>query len=362
MSKQQLNVCVVGCGALGTVHAEAWQRLPNAKVVAVVDIIEVRAKILAEKCGLDAWYLDYRDVPLEGVDVVSVCVPTCSHSEISVYAAEHGKHVISEKPIALTLEGAEAMIRAAEENGVKLALGFMRRHSPILPAMRAWLSAGQLGRPVLYQATDFREIRPKIEMHDANANGGPVIDMGVHLFDLWAYIFDAEPVEVSARGLTFAEGRDELASVSEIACETATITVTFASGDIGVFNVCWGLPPTVTPPPARDQILGANGFAEAFYARDHQEIRALYEVTGSVFDKDKEDEETSDEPPLEDRWQIVASSRQDMYRREIANFAHCIQNDLTPLAGGAEGLRALRVALGAMESIRTGKTVKLQSE
>ena len=151
--------------------------------------------------------------------------------------------------------------------------------------------------------------------------------------------------------------------MSEIACETATITVTFASGDIGVFNVCWGLPPSVTPPSARDKILGANGFAEAFYARDHQEIRALYEVTGSVFDKeDKEGEATSDEPPIEARWQIVASSRQDMYRREIANFAHCIQNDLTPLAGGAEGLRALRVALGALESIRTGKTVKLQSK
>ena len=105
-----------------------------------------------------------------GVDVVSVCICTALHAQVSIFAAEHGKHVLSEKPIALTVADAEAMIAAARHNNVKLAVGLMRRYSPVLPALRDWLAADASGHPALYYAVDAREIRPKREMHDANGN------------------------------------------------------------------------------------------------------------------------------------------------------------------------------------------------
>ena len=339
MKEGKLGVCVVGCGDMGTVHAERWTRLQTAEVVAVVDIARGRAEALARACGLETCYTDYRPaVALDGVDLVSVCMPTCSHPEISICAAEHGRHVLCEKPIALTMEEAGDMIAAARRNQVKLGLGFMRRHSAVLPALRELLVAGNLGRPVLYHASDYREIRPKREMHDARANGGPVIDMGVHLFDLWSYTFDAEPVAVFANGLKLARDRSQLAHIHEIAYDTATMQVRYASGDVGTFVVSWGLPPKVNPNEVPDQIMGPKGLARATYALDHQQVAVMRE--GGM-------------------WETVASSHEDMYEVEIARFAEWVLEDRPFPASCAEGLAALRVAQAALESVQTGQVVSL---
>ena len=341
MKDGKLGVCVVGCGDMGTKHAERWARLQSAKVVAVVDIIAERAEALARACGLDTYYTDYHQaVALEGVDVVSVCVPTCSHPDVSIFAAEHGRHILCEKPIALTLAEAEAMIAAARRSRVKLGLGFMRRHSSVFPALRDMLAAGDLGRPVVYHASDGREIRPKLEMHDARANGGPIIDMGVHLFDLWSCIFGAEPVAVFANGLKLARGRPELAHIHDIAYDTATIQVRYSSGDFGTFVVSWGLPPGVNPEGVADQIMGPKGLARAFYALDHQQVDIMNE--GAM-------------------WETAVSSRDDMYEIEIARFAEWVLEDRPFPATGTEGLAALRVALAALESVETGQVVSLSA-
>lgn len=339
MKDGKLGVCVVGCGDMGTKHAERWGTLPEARLVAVVDILQDRAEALARAHGLDAWYADYRRaVTLAEVDVVSVCVPTCSHPEVSIFAAEQGRHVLCEKPIALTLEEAEAMIRAARRNGVKLGLGLMRRHSPVLPVLRDWLAMGHLGRPLLYHASDVREIRPKREMHDAQANGGPIIDMGVHLFDLWSDIFDSEPVEVLAQGLKLARERRELVHIADIAYDTATILVRYASGDLGTFVVSWGLPPAVNPTPVPDQILGAKGMAQVVFATAHQQVEVMRE--GGT-------------------WDTVATSHEDMYQVEINRFAEWVLEDHPFPATGTDGLAALRVALAAVASADTGQSVSL---
>jgi predicted dehydrogenase len=325
---------------MGTRHAACWNNLAEARVVAVVDIQEDRAEKLARAYGLTTWYTDYRAaVPLEDVDVVSVCVPTCLHPEVTIFSADRSRHVLSEKPIALTLEEADAMIEAAGRNGVKLGVGFMRRHSPILHVLREWLAAGNLGRPVMYHAADVRQVRPKREMHDVNANGGPVIDMGVHVFDLWRFIFDSEPVEVFAQGLCLASERKELGHIEQVAVDTASVVVRYASGDTGIFFVSWGLPPGVNPASAPDQILGPKGFVQVTYGAEDQNAQVM--VEGG-------------------EWEPVAASEQNMYQRQIASFARAILADEPFLAPGEDGKAALRVALAALESIITGQAVSLE--
>ena len=179
----KLGVCIVGCGYMGQIHAARWSRVPEAQVVAVVDTDLQRAERLAHQYRLEPYYLDYREaIGLPQVDVVSVCIPTALHVDVSVAAAEAGKHVLCEKPMALTLEQADRMMAAAEANQVKLGVGFMRRHSPVVQDLRSLLAQGKFGRPVLYHASDVRELRPKREMHDAQVNGGPVIDMACLLY------------------------------------------------------------------------------------------------------------------------------------------------------------------------------------
>ncbi len=233
MKNDPLGVCIIGCGYMGGIHAERWHALSNAKLVAVVDILEERASQFAEKYQLDEYHLDYRQAAsLPEVDVVSICTPTYLHSEMTVFCTEQGKHVLCEKPVSLTLDQAQKMVDANRATTKKIGLGFMRRHSPITLALRDHLSSGNIQRPVIYHAADIRQIRPKLAMHDAQQNGGPLIDMAVHLFDFWRVIFQSEPAQVYAQGLCLGSGRPELESIAELAIDSAIITVTYKSGDI----------------------------------------------------------------------------------------------------------------------------------
>lgn len=339
MTSNKLGVCIVGAGDMGTKHAERWQSLPQARVVAVVDVDEPRAEKLARAHQLETWYTNYQEaVKLPEVNVVSVCVPTCSHAEVTVFAANQGKHVLCEKPIALTLAQADAMIEAAEKNGVQLGLGFMRQYSPVVAHLREWLGQNRLGRPVMYQATDAREIRPKLEMHDTHANGGPVIDMGVHLFDVWQHIFDSKPASVFAQGLKIARHQPALGHIEDIAFDTASILVRYESGDIGNFVVSWGLPPGVTPAGTPDTIFGPHGLIKVGYGITHQEARAT-QVNGQE--------------------ELIHKSTQDMYQLEIEDFAQSILTNRSPKTTGQDGKAALAVALAAIESIKTGRPVSV---
>lgn len=337
--EKKLGVCIVGSGDMGTKHAERWNNLPEAEVVAVVDVVEARAVNLAQIHRLDTWYTHYGPaISLPEVDVVSVCVPTCDHADVSIAAANQGKHVLCEKPMALTLAQVEDMVTAARKNEVKLGLGFMRRYSSITADLKAWLAQGDMGRPVMYHAVDVRELRPKREMHDVEANGGPIIDMGVHLYDGWRTIFDSPPVRVFAQGLKLAQEQPALSHIQKIAYDTASVVVHYASGDIGNFVVSWGLPPGVTPPGRPDHIFGPNGLAEVEYGITHQEVR----LSQSGYDS-----------------QVIFASDEDMYQLEINDFARAVLDGRPPATKAEDGQSSLKVALAALESIQTGQAVSL---
>ncbi len=328
----------MGCGFMGQTHARGWQAVPEASVVVVVDLQLARAQALARQLACD-YETDYeKALARADVDVVSVCIPTYLHAEASIAAAQSGKHILCEKPIALTLEDADEMIAAAKQNQVKLGLGFMRRHTPVVADLKTRLSEGELGRPVLYHASDVRELRPKREMHDARANGGPVIDMAVHLIDLWNTIFDARPLSVAAQGLNIGQDRPEIGHIAAKAIDTATILVKYASGDIGTFVVSWGLPAKVNPDQHHDQIYAPNGLVELYFSGSQQEVRIMRE--NGV-------------------WQTASISHEDMYCNQTQAFADWVLHDTPFPAQGEDGRLALQVALAALESIQTGETIHL---
>ena len=113
---------------MGRNHVRAWSGVEGTRVVAVADVDQARASALASEYGVENVYSDYRPA-LERPDVqmVSVCVPAYYHPEVTIFAAERGKHVLCEKPIALTTERAQAMIEAARRNDVRLGIGFQLR-------------------------------------------------------------------------------------------------------------------------------------------------------------------------------------------------------------------------------------------
>ena len=193
-----LKVCIIGSGMMGGFHAAAWRARGDAQIVAVCDLIEERRGKFAAAHGAAA-YEDYRkalDHP--GIQIVSVCTPVSFHAEMACLAACKGCHVLVEKPIALTLEQADEMIRAAEENKVLLSVSFQYRAWSRCVKYRDLVRGGEFGGPVFFRYADIREVRPKLAMHERSMNGGPLIDMAGHYFDLVRYFTGEEPERIFA--------------------------------------------------------------------------------------------------------------------------------------------------------------------
>lgn len=333
---KQLNVCVVGGGAMGRTHARIWQQMAETQVVSLVDADRTLAASVSAELGIPTHYTDYREaVAQPDVDLVSVCVPTFLHPEITRLAAKHGKHILCEKPIALTLADAQSMIDAADAAGVKLAIGLMRRYSPLMQALRDFLSGDR--QPVIYRAESTLPIRPKRAMHDQHKNGGPYIDMLCHFIDTWRVIFDSEPVRVMAHGLTLGEQRSEIEHIAHKAIDSGSFSVEFASGDVGCGFITWGLPPGSNHAfPIIENLYGAHGVLDVRFIRD-QEI--MWHKEGGASE-------------------VLISAEPKNYEWQLAAFARAILHDEPIQSTGADGLAALRVSLALLESIKTGQAVE----
>ena len=338
-----LGVCIVGAGQLGTMHAKAWKKLPESRLIAVVDNNTERAAKLAGELGFSSHFEDYRDaLVLDEVNVVSVCTPAYYHPEVAVFAAVHGKHVLSEKPIALNLKDADRMINAAEANGVKLGIGFQRRFTEMTAVCSRLIGDGAIGRPVLWRrnySSPIRTVVGKPAMHDMQfGNGGPVIDMCCHTFDLWRTVLKSEPEQVNARGFIFAQGRKELDNITQLAVDTAVVTVVFKSGDIGVVTITWGLPPGVSGGQMED-ILGPDGAIVISPGETSMTLRRQSGESQYNF----QDKNVIDE--------------------NIKHFARTITGEIVGghihHAIGEDAKTALRVSLAALKSMKSGDTISI---
>ncbi|MEM3648870.1 MAG: Gfo/Idh/MocA family oxidoreductase, partial [Thermoproteota archaeon] len=128
MSRGRIGVCLVGCGFIGSTHAERWRQISESKLVGCVDLEKERARFFEETYGFQESGEDLdRFLSLDTVDVVDVCTPTYTHKDIVLKCLEQGKHVIVEKPISLKLSDAREMIRRAADSKLKLMVAHVLR-------------------------------------------------------------------------------------------------------------------------------------------------------------------------------------------------------------------------------------------
>ncbi len=148
---------VIGVGTWGELHAKVYANMPGARLAAICDANEERAKEVADNCGVETIYSDYHELLAdENVQAVSIVLPDFLHREAVVAAAHAGKHILVEKPLATTEEDAQAMIKAARENNVHLFVDFHNRWSPLFHHLKSALDAGELGEPqmIYYRLND----------------------------------------------------------------------------------------------------------------------------------------------------------------------------------------------------------------
>jgi predicted dehydrogenase len=199
---QNVNIGVIGTGGISGAHFKAYSQLPDAKIVAVADILPERAKAAAERWGVEKWFTDFNDLlSLPDLHAVVVCTYNQAHRDPVVAALESGKHVFVEKPLAATLQDAVDMVRAAKKNGLILQTGFWPRFSHELRTAREIVRSGALGDIYYAQAIGGgrRRIPGGSFLKKDTAGSGTIADIGCYDLDRFLFVTDhPTPTHVSA--------------------------------------------------------------------------------------------------------------------------------------------------------------------
>ncbi|HOX36511.1 MAG TPA: Gfo/Idh/MocA family oxidoreductase [Candidatus Brocadiia bacterium] len=224
---------VLGCGAVGDWHCQAAQNAEHAELRAVCDAMADRAQATGVRFGVPGYGDLGEMLKRQDIQCVSICTPSGMHSDQGVACARHGKHVMTEKPIDITLEKTDALITACRAAGVRLSCIFQKRTSKAVQSARQAVQSGQLGKMVLGDAFN-KWFRPQT-YYDSGAwrgtwaldGGGCLINQGVHTIDALLWIMgDVKSVYAKA---------DRLARKIEVE-DTAVAVVQYMSGAFGVIE------------------------------------------------------------------------------------------------------------------------------
>lgn len=196
--RKTLRFAIIGCGRISKIHTSVIPELSGAKITAVCDIVEERAKNYAEKFKCEL-YKDYRElIKSKDVDIVDICTPTYLHAEMAIRAAESGKHLIVEKPMALSLADANAMVKASEDNRVKLFVVKQNRYNPPIVKLKEAIDEGRFGKIFYGNTTVFwHRDHSYYDEHEwfrvRGKGGGVLINQASHNIDMLVWLMG--PVE-----------------------------------------------------------------------------------------------------------------------------------------------------------------------
>ena len=335
------RIALVGCGRIAKNHVDAIGRVDGLELVAVADVEEVRAKAIADLIGIP-WFTSYEEM-LDKVecDVVAICTPSGMHPAQGVLAAKTGHHVVTEKPIAISLKGADELVHACDDAKVHLFVVKQNRLNAPVQMLKRAVDRGRFGRLYMANCT-VRWTRPQ-EYYDQapwrgtwEFDGGAFMNQASHYVDLIQWIVG--PVEnVMAKTATLAR---------KIETEDSGVAILrFRSGALGVIEV------TMLAYPRNLEgsltILGEKGSVKiggtAVNKIEHWEFA----------DSDPDDElaRTLDSNPPN----VYGYGHEGYYRNVLA----VLRGDAKPDTDGRAGRKSLELILGIYESAKTGCDVPL---
>lgn len=348
MKNGKLGVAVIGVGFFGQTHARTYASLPGVDLVAVADVDEARVRATADEHGV-AGYTDIDELlARDDIDMVSVVTPEPLHREPVLRCAEAGKHVFVEKPIATTLEDAEAIIAAAKNAGVKLTVGFESRFALGYSQVKEALDGGSMGE----LSYVYAKRRSDIGFADIKQGRvSPIFEIAIHDIDLFLWYSGFEEITE-----VYCCGVNRVVAEKWGQPDWMTLSLRTRSGAMALLDFGWALPrkwagwskPDAWHPYA-DVRMEAIGTKGAVYADMHpMMVRACDDSEGWKF------------PDLV-YWPNIQGVVSGAIRAELEAFVRCCGDDTEPVVTGEEAIQSLRVALMAEESYRLGEPVRLPS-
>lgn len=332
-SRKKIRYAVVGLGHIAQVAVlPAFKTAPNSELFALVSSDRQKLDRLGKKYSLEHVYF-YRDYgrALSNVDAVYIALPNHLHREYAERAAAAGVHVLCEKPMAPSSQDCLAMIRAAQQNNVKLMIAYrLHFEAGNLRAIQLGRS-GRLGDLRLFSSEFSQQVTGNnVRVTESiGRGGGPVYDMGVYCINAARYLFGAHPIEVTALSVRKNEKRFESVdeAVSAVARfpgeRVASFTCSFGAADVSQYT-----------------LVGSKGALRSNPAYEYAEAIQHEVVIGEKSARKK-------------------FPKRDQFAAELVYFSDCILKNKEPEPSGYEGLADVQIVEAIYESIRSHRTVRI---
>lgn len=332
---------LVGCGRISKIHTAVISGLNDAELVAVCDIVKEKAQACGEKLNCRV-YTNYKEMlKKENIDIINICTPTHMHAQMAVDAADAGKHVVSEKPMALTLRDADRMIEAAKKNKVKLFVVKQNRYNPPIVKLKEALNQGRFGK-IFYGKTTVYWQRDQ-SYYDEHAwfktrqmGGGVLINQASHNIDMLCWLMG--PVEKIYAKIDTMTHRIETE-------DFALGIVKFKSGAYGIIEAT-----TCTYPKNIEgsiTILGENGSAKVGGIQMNQMQLWEFKDAGTA---DSDYDRYSTIPP-----NIYGYGHIEFMK----DVLRVLNGEKINYVDGNEGKPSLELILAMYESVRAGREISL---
>lgn len=340
--KEKLGFGVIGCGRIASKHTESINNISGAELIAVCDIVPEKAGEFGGRYQAQPFY-DYRELlKRKDIDIVTIATPSGSHAEIGVAAAKAGKHILVEKPMAMTLKEADLLIDTCRDCRVKLGVIFQNRFNKAVRLLRSALESGRFGKLTHGQATirwnrgqDYYSQAPwrGTRLQD----GGVLMNQSIHNIDLLQWMLG--PVEsvfgYTATALRAIEMEDVAGAVLK-----------FKNGAIGLIEA-----------------------ASTIYPQNIEETLNIFGETGSVIiggiavNRIENWEFPGSEAEKKEIFAVQENDPPSVYgfghKEIIKNMMHAVLADEVPAVPGEEGRKALEIILAIYRCRQTGQPVKL---
>jgi predicted dehydrogenase len=313
------NVGIIGCGALGRVHARCLSEMDTAAPVAFCDVLAARAQTLAAEFGGYAAESPDRIIDDDTIDVVYVVTRNDTHADLCVRALEAGKHVLVEKPLALTIEECLRVADAVERTGRRLMVGFKLRYYDMVRKARELIPD-----PILVTMQMMDDRWPADAWtNDPVAGGGNVLSQGCHSTDLLRYVTGRDPVEVYACGGNYYQPTGVVDNLTAVFRFADGVAASWVQGD-------------ANRPPVTSKFFLQLFAADRSVTLTDRLTTLTYTETGR--------------PP-----QVYRGTEENAFAAENRDFLRSLQAGEPPPVDHRDGVLATQMVLQAVASARSGR-------
>lgn len=329
-----LNAAVIGLGMMGQRHARIWKELPQTSLQGVYDIVPERTQEWAGTLECQACGSLDELLALPGLDLVSICTDDQLHVEPCVAAAQAGKHILVEKPLATSVAEADTIIAACRNNSVTLMVGHVVRFDPRYQVAKQAIDAGEVGDIVQVFGRRNNVVSSGRRI---GSRTSVAFFLGAHDLDLMRWFCGSEVVRVHAESASKV--------LTDLGCEdTIFALLKYANGAVGCLETCWVVPEGVASTlDARLEVVGSAGRVAVRVGGEGLEVSGADRVRRP---------DVTYGPVLNDQ-------QYGALRTQLEHFADCLLTGREPMISPADARAAVEVCQAIHESLRTGLPVTL---